>query len=70
MSTVRISSKYQIVIPQEVRSALSLKPGQELVFVRAGNSVHLVPVKPLREYQGFLKGMPAEGIREKKDRPV
>ena len=70
MSTVTVSSKYQIVIPQEIRAALKIKPGQKLSLLRVGNVVHLVPSRPISELRGFLKGMSTEGFREKKDRQL
>ena len=33
MEAVTISSKYQVVIPKEVRKQFNLKPGQKIVFV-------------------------------------
>ena len=33
MPTVTVSSKYQVVIPQEIREALKIKPGQKLEFL-------------------------------------
>lgn len=70
MSTVTVSSKYQIVIPQEIRSALSIGPGQKISLIRVGDTVHLVPVRPIAELRGFLKGMTTEGLRDKKDREL
>ncbi len=33
MTTVTVSSKYQIVIPKEIRQAMDLRPGQKLQVV-------------------------------------
>jgi AbrB family looped-hinge helix DNA binding protein len=70
MSTVTVSSKYQIVIPQEIREALEIKPGQKLAMIRVGKTVQLVPVRPIEEYRGIARGMPTTGFREKKDREL
>lgn len=57
MATVKVSPKYQIVIPREVREAMGIRPGQKIeVFVYDGR-IQLVPVKRIREMRGFLKGM-------------
>jgi len=65
---VRVSSKYQVVIPKEVREQVGIRPGQELmVFVKHG-SISLVPVLSLDELQGFVKGINTEGFREEVDR--
>ena len=68
MSFVTISSKYQVVIPREIRSALQLKPGQKISLVRVGQSLYLTPVQKLQDMKGSLKGLPTTGFREKKDR--
>ena len=57
MSTVTISSKFQLVIPKAVREAMELKPGQQLRVFTSGDRLELVPVKKLRSMRGFLKGI-------------
>jgi len=67
METVTISPKFQVVIPLAIRKALSLKPGQKVgAIVQEGNIV-LVPVRPVGEYLGILKG-PNDFERDKTDR--
>jgi AbrB family looped-hinge helix DNA binding protein len=68
MSEVTISSKFQVVIPRDVRQQLRLKVGQKLRIVVAGQSVNLVPEIPLSEMKGFLKGMNKSGLREEDER--
>ena len=72
MQKVKISPKYQIVIPEEIRTALNLKPGQEIKFFNINGSVRLVPVRPPEDYFGMLKGCKVDyaDVREKKDREV
>ncbi|MGD9497715.1 MAG: AbrB/MazE/SpoVT family DNA-binding domain-containing protein [Armatimonadota bacterium] len=69
MASVTVSSKYQIVIPKEVREALDIKPGQELAVLVKGTAISLVPVPTLEELRGVLKGADLSGLREKVDRP-
>jgi len=57
MSTVTVSPKYQVVIPLAVREALRLSPGEKLRVMRYQDRVELIPVRPLQEMRGFLKGM-------------
>lgn len=57
MATVTISSKYQLVIPKEVRESMELRPGQKLRVFASGDRLELVPVKKLRSMRGFLKGI-------------
>ena len=61
---VIISPKYQVVIPKEVRKQLRLKSGQKLQIIVRGESITLVPDRPLKELRGVFKGMQTEGLRE------
>ena len=42
MNTATLSSKFQISIPKEVREAMQFKVGQQLAFLRVGNSLPLL----------------------------
>ncbi|MDQ7001025.1 MAG: AbrB/MazE/SpoVT family DNA-binding domain-containing protein [Mariprofundus sp.] len=68
MSNVKVSSKYQIVIPKNIRNRLNIRPGQEIGVVEKGGIAYLVPLKSLDELQGIAKDACIEGFREKKDR--
>lgn len=64
MDTVTISPKYQIVIPQRIRKAMQLVPGQKVQIVLYGNRIELVPEKNIKEMRGFLKGINTEFQRD------
>ena len=68
MTTVTISSKFQVVIPENVRSRMKLQPGQKVVVVEKDGVVHLIPQKPMKDMRGMAKGVKAETIREETDR--
>jgi AbrB family looped-hinge helix DNA binding protein len=68
MARTRISAKYQIVLPKEVRDRHGVKPGQEIEVISKGNVIALVPNRPLSAFRGILRGVPTEGHRDKKDR--
>ncbi len=57
MPTVTVSPKFQVVIPQEVREALAIRPGEKLQVFQFNNRIELVPVRPIREMRGFLRGI-------------
>ena len=68
MDRVTVSSKYQVVIPKDVRRRLRVKPGQKLsVFVKGG-AISLVCDRPLESLRGIARGLDPAGLREKKDR--
>jgi AbrB family looped-hinge helix DNA binding protein len=64
VSVVTISSKWQIVIPKDVREKLKIRPGQKVQAFAVGDRIELVPVVPLEELKGFLKGLVPEFERE------
>ena len=68
MATVTVSSKFQVVIPEEVRSRLKLQPGQKVVVIEKDGVVHLIPLRPIKETRGFAKGARTENIRDEHDR--
>ena len=68
MATTTISTKFQIVIPKDVREKLHLTPQQRLQIVEKGGVITLVPEVPLKSLKGLLKGMSKTDLREKKDR--
>jgi AbrB family looped-hinge helix DNA binding protein len=68
LSIVTVSSKFQVVIPLEVRERMSLKPGQKVVVIEKDGVVHLIPEKPIKEMRGFVKGVTTENLREEVDR--
>ncbi len=68
MTTVKVSPKFQVVIPKEVRRSMKLKPGQKFRVIQYEHCIELVPVEPPRNLRGFLKGMPLGIPREHEDR--
>lgn len=68
MARTRVSPKFQVVIPKEVRENMDLRVGQELQVVAKGGVITLVPERPLSSLRGFAKGMRTDNLREKKDR--
>jgi AbrB family looped-hinge helix DNA binding protein len=64
MGLVTVSPKFQVVIPQAVREALGIKPGQKVQVVHYDNRVELIPLKPVKRTRGFLKGIDTTVERE------
>ena len=64
MEQVKVSPKFQVVIPKRVRESLGIVPGQRLQVVQFGDRIELVPVCEIGEMRGFLAGMDTRLERE------
>jgi len=67
MKPVTISSKYQVVIPIEVRKQFDLKPGQKPMFIPDNGTLRVIVVPTIKKARGMLKGMNIDNIREEVD---
>ena len=47
MYTSTISTKYQVVIPSEVRKEFNIKPGQKITFIPYKKTLHLMIAPPI-----------------------
>ena len=63
-----ISSKYQVVIPKQVREHLNLKPKQKLTVIEKDKMLILIPQTSLDALRGIAAGTKTDDYREKKDR--
>ena len=54
--TSYLNSNYEVAIPPSVRKELDLVPGQKVAFIKLHGSFHLVPMRPIEEARGSLKG--------------
>ena len=64
MSTVTISPKFQVVIPKEIRNLLKLKCGQKVEILRYENRIELIPIRPLKQMRGILRGIQTDVPRD------
>ena len=64
MQAVTISPKFQVVIPKPVREKLGLSPGQKMQAIVYGNRIELIPLRPIKEMRGFLRGIDTTVARE------
>ena len=64
MEAVKISPKFQIVIPLKVRKSLKLKPGQKVQIIQYGNRIELIPERNILEMRGFIKGINSDFERD------
>jgi AbrB family looped-hinge helix DNA binding protein len=64
MDTVKVSPKYQVVIPTRVRESLGVEPGQKVQVILYDNRIEMIPVRSIRETRGFLEGIDTSVDRE------
>ena len=64
MSSVKVSPKFQVVIPKKVREFLQLKPGHRLQVIIYKNRIQLIPERKISDMRGFLKGIDTKIHRE------
>jgi len=65
VETVTISPKFQVVIPKAIRTRLGLRAGQKVQAIVYQNRIELVPVRPVRQLKGFLRGIDTTVPRER-----
>jgi AbrB family looped-hinge helix DNA binding protein len=68
MDAVTVSTKYQVVIPQKARKLLQVKPGQKMRVLVYDNQVVFIPVRPIKQARGSLKGINTDVPRDEGDR--
>ena len=64
MRTVTISSKYQVVIPKDIRESIGLHVGAKLEVITYGSRIELVPIVPMKKLKGAFKGLNTDIQRE------
>jgi AbrB family looped-hinge helix DNA binding protein len=67
MTTITLSPKFQVVIPKEVREALNLGSGMRMEVIPYEDHIELIPLRPIGDLKGILKGMDTV-IKREKDR--
>ncbi len=69
MEAVKVSPKYQVVIPAEIRKSLGIRPGTKVYVLQYENRIEYIPVKDIKKMRGFLKGIDTRIKREKDTGP-
>ncbi len=64
MRAVTVSPKFQVVIPKDVRESMGIVSGQKVQMLTYSNRIELIPIKPMSEMRGFLKGIDIEVPRD------
>jgi len=56
-AVVKVSPKFQVVIPKAIREQLQIEVGEELLMYVDEGGLRLVPRRPVKELRGLAKGM-------------
>jgi AbrB family looped-hinge helix DNA binding protein len=64
MKTVTVSSKFQVVIPKEIREDVGLRVGTPLEIISYGSRIELVPIQPMGSLKGIFPGINTEISRD------
>lgn len=64
MNTVTVSSKFQVVIPKEIRETIGLQAGTKLEIISYGSRIELVPIIAMKKLKGVFKGIKTDITRE------
>jgi len=67
MAPVKLSSKYQVVIPRDIRRVFKLAPGQKLEIVVQDGRITLVPLGRMKDLRGVARGIDTR-VRRDADR--
>ena len=68
MAEAKLSSKYQLVIPKEIREETGIKSGENILILAKDGIINLIPRHMLKKMRGFIKGIDIRSYREEKDR--
>jgi len=68
MTSVTLSSKFQLSIPKAIREEMHLKAGQKFAIIPKGDTIVLAPIRSLDEMRGILSGADTSNYRDRTDR--
>lgn len=61
---VTVSPKFQIVIPKEIRESMDIVSGQKVRIMAYCGRIEVIPLKPMKELRGLLRGIDANVARD------
>lgn len=64
MTVVKVSPKFQIVIPEEVRTNMQIKPGEKIQVIQYEDRIELIPVRSIKQMRGILRGIDTTIVRD------
>lgn len=67
METVKVSKKYQIVIPEKIRKESGIRPGDKMIAISKHKILHYVPLRAIKDTKGITPGLDTKGLRDETD---
>ena len=67
METVKVSKKYQVVIPERIRKEAGIKPGDKMIAISKHKILHYIPVRSLKDTKGMTPGLDTKDLRDETD---
>ena len=68
MEAVKVSKKYKVVIPEKLHEEAGIHAGDRMVAILKNGILLYVPVRPLRESKGMIRGLDTRNLRDETDR--
>jgi len=68
MTSAKLSSKFQLAIPKDIREQMNLKAGQQFAIITKGDVIELAPIRSLKEARGSFKDCDPTNHRDEQDR--
>lgn len=67
METVKVSKKYQVVIPEKLRKEAGIKPGDKMIAISKHKILHYIPMKPMKDTKSMITGLDIKELRDESD---
>ncbi len=67
METVKVSKKYQIIIPEKLREEAGIVPGDELVAILKHKILHFIPMRSMKASKGMTPGLDIMDLRDESE---
>ena len=67
MTLTTVSSKYQIVIPRDIRENLKISPGQKLQMIQIGRRIEIMIVELIENARGLFPNLDTANYRDEDD---
>ena len=63
MNSAKLSSKFQLAIPKDIREQMNLKASQQFTIITKGDIIELAPIRSLKAARGSFKGRDSTNYR-------